>query len=57
MANRKLKGVLDNEGKSSRHDSSGLQSPRQKCITGLEILAHRLQNRLRIHKDTMVMED
>ena len=57
MANPKLTGVLDNEGKSSSHDSSGSHSPRQKRITDLEILAHRLQNHLRFHKDPMVIED
>ena len=57
MVDCKLKGVLDNEDKSSSHDSRGSQSPRQKCITGLEILVQRLQNRLRFHRDPMVVED
>ena len=57
MADRKLKDILDNEGKISSHDSSGLQSPRQKCIIDLEILVQRLQNRLRFHTDPMIMED
>ena len=57
MANRKLKGILDNEGKSSSHDSSGSQSPRQKRIANLEILVQRLQNHLRFHRDPMVMGD
>ena len=57
MAHRKLKGVLDKEGKCSSHDSSGSQSLRQKRISDLEILVQRLQNRLRFHTDPMAMED
>ena len=57
MVDRKLKGVLDNEGKSSSHNSSGWQSPRQKCIVDLEIIVQRLQNSLRFYRDPMVMKD
>ena len=57
MAHRKLKGVPDNEGKSSSHDSSGSQSPRKKRISDLEIFVQLLQNRLRFHRDPMILED
>ena len=57
MVDHKLKGVLDNEGKSSSRDSSGSQSLRKKRIADLEILVQSLQNRLRFHRDPMVMED
>ena len=57
MADLKLKGVLDNEGKSSSHDSSGSQSPRKKCISDIEILIQLLQNRLRFHRDPMILEN
>ena len=57
MVDCKLKGILDNEGKSSSHDSRGSQSPRQKRITSLEILVQCLQNHLRFHRDLMVVED
>ena len=57
MVDCKLKGVLDNEGKSSSHDSRGSQSPRKKRITGLEILVQCLQNHLRFHRDHMIVED
>ena len=53
MADKKLKGVLGNEGKSS----SGSQTLRQKRSVDLEILVQCLQNRLRFHRDPMVMED
>lgn len=42
---------------SFSHDSSGSQTPRQKCIANLEILLQCLQNRLRFHRDPVVMED
>ena len=53
MADHKKKSFLGSEDKSPNHDSSGSQSPLQKCVTVLESVVQRLQKQMTINDDPM----